>query len=364
MHIKQILVVKETSDNERRVALTPEAVALLVSKGYRILIESAAGFNAGFKNADYIKTGAEIFSLTSAGFPANTLFLRVKRGNATREQIESKLFQTNTSILGFLDPVFSEPLGGNDIANWRKAKINTFSVGLFKSLSAQDPKNMQAAMSRIAGRLAFQDAKKRYIGEKPIKLTVLGTGPAAFSAAFEARKQGISVQLFGRQERYRAECDAKGIVYHVSPAFQNQARFIQPYLKEQTIVIAAARKVGEKATILIDEVNLSILPKKSVVVDLAISEGGNVIGSKRDQVVVTNEISIVNISAYPKAEPKEASEAYSKCMINLLEEILSAEGEILFEHPLLQECWITREGELNVALFQGFGAIKVAPDIT
>lgn len=359
MKIKQILVVKETSEGECRVALTPEAVAILVTTHYRVMVETEAGLKAGFKDSDYIKVGAEIFTLTPKGFPANTLILRVKRANKAREQMENKLFHENTSIFGFLDPLFIEPVEKNNfIHDCQAAKINTFSVGLFKNMSINDPKNMQAAMSRIAGRLAFQDAAKRFSDTKPVKLTVIGTGPAAFSAAHEARTLGITVQLFGRQEQYRAELESASITYYVFPSSQNQARFIQPYLSEQTVVIAAARKVGEKAPILIDEVNLSTLPKGSIVVDLAVSDGGNVVGSKRDHIITTNGISIVNISGYPKKEPKEASEAYARCMVNLLAEVLSPNGEILFNHKLLQECWVTRAGELNVSLFDGFSKIK------
>ena len=66
----------------------------------------------------------------------------------------------------------------------------------------------------------------------------------------------------------------------------------------------------------------------------------------------------MNISGYPKKEPKEASEAYANCMVNLLAEVLSPNGEILFEHKLLQECWVTRAGQLNVSLFEDFIRIK------
>lgn len=359
MIIKQILVVKETSEGECRVALTPKTAAILVTKNYRVLIESEAGLTAGFKDSDYIKAGAEIFTLTPKGFPADTLILRVKRANKSRELLENKFFHENTSIFGFLDPLFIEPLEKNNyIHDCQTAKINTFSVGLFKNMSIDDPKNMQAAMSCIAGRLAFRDAVKRFTCKGPVKLTVIGTGPAAFSVAYEARKHGVLVQLFGRQEHYRAELESAGIAYYVFPSPQNQARFIQRYLNEQTIVITAVRKLGEKAPILIDEVNLSTLPKGSIVVDLAVSDGGNVVGSKRDQVVITNGISIVNISGYPKEEPKEASEAYAKCMVNLLAEVLSPNSEILFDHKLLQESWVTREGKVNVSLFEGFSKLK------
>ncbi|OJW47795.1 MAG: hypothetical protein BGO67_09110 [Alphaproteobacteria bacterium 41-28] len=350
MNIKQILVLKETREGEFRVALTPETIPLLSSRQYRLLVESGAGVNAGFTDSDYIKAGAEIFSPTPAGFPPDTLIVRVKRADKAREHLENKLFQENTSMMGFLSPFEAD----DHVALWQASGITTFSVDLFKSLSIDDPKNMQSAMSRIAGRLAFQDARNRYKGEDPVKLTVLGTGPAAFSAAYEARKYDVPVQVFGRQERYRADLESAGIIYYILPASQNQAGFIRSYLGEQTIVIAAARTPQKKAPLLINEDSLTILPKGSVVVDLAISQGGNVVGSRRDQVIITNGVSIVNDSGYPKAEPKEASEAYANCLVNLLKEVLSPVGEVFLDHELLRECWVTHEGKRNSSLFEGF----------
>jgi len=353
MFISQIVVVKETRSGEGRVTLTPEAVAKFIAKHkVRVLIESNAGLNAGFSNEAYIKAGAEILELTPKGFPANSLILRVKRGTLERELLENKLFHENTAMIGFLDPFIS----GDHIEAWRTLGLTTFSHELFKTLSTQDPKNAQAAMSRIAGKLAFQDALKRYKGQSPIKLTVLGTGPAAISAAVEAKKQGIPVQLFGRTDRYRVEIESAGIIYHYFPT-SNQAQYLQPFLKDQSIVIAAARVPKEKAPILIDDKNLAILPQGAIVVDLAVSEGGNVIGSKSDQVVTYKHVSIVNISGYPKAEPKEASEAFSSCMLSLLGEILSLKGELL-EDGLLNECWVTRKGQLNPIITDRIGKIR------
>jgi alanine dehydrogenase len=80
MHFDQILVIKETRQHEKRVALTPQSVVLLVSKGYRVLVEENAGVNAGFKNADYIQAGAKIISFTKTGFPANSFIVRVLWG--------------------------------------------------------------------------------------------------------------------------------------------------------------------------------------------------------------------------------------------------------------------------------------------
>jgi NAD(P) transhydrogenase subunit alpha len=346
MMIKQVLVVKETREGETRVALTPETISSLSSRQYQLLVESGAGLKAGFTDSDYVNAGAEIFFLSPEGFPADTLVLRVKRPDKTRQHLENKLFHENTSMMGFLDPLDAD----DHVIGWQQSSITTFSMDLFKSLSINDPKNMQAAMSRIAGRLAFQDGLKRYNGEKSVKLTVIGTGPAAFSAAFEARKAGIPVQVFGKQERYRAELETAGIFYYTLPEPAKHIEFIRQYLKEETIVITAARTPRVKAPLLIDEESLHVLPKGAVIIDLAVNEGGSVVGGKSDQVVVSNGVSIAHVSGYPKLEPRAASEAYAKCLINLLAEVLSPQGELLLEHELLRECWVTHDGKCNPSL--------------
>lgn len=346
MQIKQVLVVKETREKETRVALTPDTLSSLSSRGYRLLIEEGAGLKSGFTDSDYSRAGGEIFSLSDKGFPADTLILRVKRPDKVRQLLENKRFRKNTYMIGFLDPFDAD----DHVAGWQASGITTFSVDLFKSLSVDDPKNMQAAMSRLAGRLAFQDGLKHYVSEKPIKLTVIGTGPAAFSAVMEARKMGVPVQVFGRQERYRTEFEAVGVLYHLLPEPPHQVKFIHRYLSEETIVITAARTPGVKAPLLIDEESLTHLPKGAVVIDLVVNEGGSVIGAKSDRVVDLNGISIVHVSGYPKAEPRAASEAYGTCLINLLAEVLTPQGEILFDHELLRECWVTHEGKYNASL--------------
>jgi NAD/NADP transhydrogenase alpha subunit len=341
--IKQIFVLQETREGEGRVALTPSTISSLPPhRKYQIWVESGAGLKAGFTDSDYINAGAEIFSL-SRGIPADTLILRVKRPTENRKQLENELFQPNTYMIGFLDPLAE----GDHVKEWQACGINTFSVDCFKSLSVDDPKNMQAAMSWTAGRLAFQDGIHRYKGNQTKKLIVIGTGPASLSAVLEAKKQGVPAQVFGKQEHYRTKFEEAGVVYHVFPEMSNQALFLRPYLKEATIVITAPRTAGVRPPLLIDEESLTVLPKGAVVIDLTVDEGASVAKAKSDQVVVSNGVMIVHVSGYPKAEPHVASEAYAKCMVHLLADILSSEGEIRFDHALLQECWITHNGECN-----------------
>ena len=351
MHYKQILVVKETRENEGRVALTPRSVAQLTNQRYQVLVEAGAGLIAGFPDADYINSGAEIFSLTASGFPGNTFIVRVLRPSKERELIENELFHNNTAMLGFLFPFVAD----DHIATWQKLGLTTLSFDLFKSLSIHDPKNAQAAMSRIAGRLAFQDALKRYQGKKSAKLTVIGTGAAGLSAALEAIKSGVSVQLFGRKESVPAELEAAQITYHVLPNAEKQVDFIKPYLAEATLVITAARTPGKKAPLLLDEDSLSLLPSQAVVVDLAISNGGNIVGSKHDQIInIANGVSLINVSGYPKTEPRASSEVYAQCVVNLLTEIMSPNGEVSFKNALVQELWVTHKAQRHDSLYEVF----------
>lgn len=351
MRFNQILVVKETSQDEKRVALTPLAVNTLINKGYRVLVETDAGIKAGFTNDEYKKVGAEIFLLTSAGFPSETFIVRVLRPSKERELIENKFFNANTGMLGFLFPFVAD----DHIATWKSLGLTTLSFDLFKSLSINDPMNAQAAMSRIAGRLAYRHAIKVYQGNNPVKVSVIGAGAAGMSVAMEAIKNKVPVQMFGRKEERRVELEKMGIKYLVLPEADMQISFIQSHLVEETIIITAAREPGKKAPLLVDEKSLSLLPAKSVVVDLAISNGGNVAGSKHDQeITVANDVYLINISGYPKTEPKASSEIYAECVVNFLTAIMSQSGEVSFENKLIQEIWVTHQMRRHESLYDEF----------
>lgn len=331
MKIDQIIVLKESRSNEGRVALTPHAVSLLLKKHIPIVIESGAGNLAGFTDKEYINAGAKIFILDSK-LPSNSFILRVKCPTPEREMLENKLFSENTIMMGFLDPLDHDI---SHVTRWKKQGIMLIALELLH-LTSDDPRNAQAAMSRFAGELALHDALKHYKGSLPKKVMVIGTGPAGLSAAITASKLQLPIQLFGRKEHYRKQVENAGIVYHVLPT-ENQRDFIRSYLADQTIVITAARNIGEKSPILIDEKSFAILPPESVIVDLSAGEGGSVVGSRQDAIkTVERDIKIMNVSGYPKILPKEASEAFAQCMVNLLQDIIDPTGSVDMDNTLLK----------------------------
>lgn len=330
MKIDQIIVLKESRSNEGRVALTPDAISLL-TKNIPIMIESGAGNLAGLTDNEYINAGAKVFTLDSK-LPSNSFILRVKCPAPEREIFENNLFSENTIMMGFLDPLDHDT---SHITRWEAQGIILIALELLH-ITTDDPRNALAAMSRFAGELALHDALKHYKGPHPKKVTVIGTGPAGLSAAITAIKLQLPVQLFGRKEHYRKAVENTGIAYHVLP-MENQRDFIRSHLADQTIIITAARNIGEKSPILIDEKSFAILPSDSVIVDLSAGEGGSVVGSRQDAIkTVERDIKVMNISGYPKILPKKASEAFAQCMVNLLQDIIEPNGDVDMNNALLK----------------------------
>lgn len=343
MIVQNILVFKESREEETRVALTPADVSLFSSR-FHVYVEMGAGVKAGFQDAEYTRTGAKIIDLASMAIPQNTIVLRVKLPSQEREAFEAGKWHNSVVVMGFLDPL--APLASPRIAAWQRAVFAAYSMDLFKSIPIEDNKNMQAAMSRIAGKLAFRDAQKQYIGPHAPKLVVIGSGPAGKSAAMEACRAGVPVEIFGRSDRYSEWKYIEGVAYHQYPS-KNYIEHLRPFLNQATMVVVAARVAGEHAHMLIDEESLKGMKRGAVIVDLTVNEGGSVAFAKSDQVVDHNGVKIVHVSGYPKQLPQQASMAYSQCMGNLLNELISKEGKLIYDHPLLNESWVTYKGSRN-----------------
>lgn len=344
--IRKIQIVKETRNGEKRVALVPDDVRILIEQGYQVFLEANAGQGAGFEDALYKNVGAEIVDCNSLQFTDHTLIVRVKRGTREREQWELNKFNQNTIMIGFLDPLKEER---DHINEWCQAGITTFSLEMV-DLPNDDKRNASAAMSRLAGAIAFTNATTKYNLKDRPAVFVLGTGAAALSAAEDAVKKGYVVTIFGRKELYRQAVESLGAHYNLLPNNNEaQIKWIRPYLRHPSIVIAAARRIGERCPILIDSESLTEAFPGSVYVDLC-GQGRNIEGSQYDHDVIRgNNILITNDTGYPKSQPVLASILYSQCLREFIIDIVS-QG-ITIQNPILSKCYVTCKHKLNPFLY-------------
>ena len=350
---KTMLIVKESRQNEKRVALIPGDVKQFVKKGYNVLVEENAGLASGYSNNEYQCNGAQIVNWGSNSkmqLPRDLLILRVKRGSRERESWEFKCFSENTYMMGFLDPLANEDI---HVEEWQNAGITTFSLEQLK-LNSDNPKNVSSVMSKIAGRLAFDDGDANYTGDIRPKIIIIGTGIAALAATAQALDKYSSVLVLGRNEKHRTKFTqiSSGIEYITMPennTSETQINFIQPYLTEPCVVVSAARVLGAKSPVLINKTTIAKMSKGSVIVDLA-GEGGNVEHGPRDQRIVTdNGILLLNVSGYPKKEPRLASQLYSEGLSKLILEFISRKMDL--SDDLLAQSYITSAGKRNINLF-------------
>lgn len=314
-----ILIVKETRAGETRVAMTPADVSELTRLGHAVYVESNAGRAAGFLDQDYVNANAHIRQLKDQSpksfnylFSDITHVVRVKRPERAREILESQSIAKNTLMIGALDPLEEY---SPHLEEYQRAGIEMHSIDQL-ALPNDHPMNILSAMSKIAGRLALYDALKK-MQRSVNKIVIIGFGSAGQSAFDEAVKLKLPVSVMLRNKNQMREItNAGGIAILID-------NNIGAEVSNADIVITAARKNNESAPILITQQILQQMRAGTIIVDLALSEGGNVAGSKHDQTLTLgNDVIVTNISGYPKAEPHTASVLWSQATLLYLQHLI------------------------------------------
>jgi NAD(P) transhydrogenase subunit alpha len=317
-----VFLAKESRAGEQRVGLTSSDVATLIAAGHSVFIESDAGLAAGYKDEDYQTVGAHIVELDATSpnsylkaFKNIDIIVRVKRPDREREILESKTMHPGMMMIGAFDPYESE---SEHVNEYHRAGIDAYSLDQAKP---DDPINVLTAMSRLAGKLSLRDAISKFKG-RVNKVVIIGFGEVGKSALLEALEQKLkTLVLVGSQEAKEAvlALHATSSILDRSLPLVEQHQIILEATKDADIIITSARKAGQKAPLLFPKISLNAMKPGAVIVDMAISEGGNVDGSKHDE-TITNErgVIITNVSGYPKTLPEEASILWSKASLNFI----------------------------------------------
>ena len=318
MTSKRILLVKETKAREQRVALIPQQVAQLVQDQQHVYVEAGAGEAAGFSDADYEQAGAQI-----RGGPLAEVFVdidivvRAKRPDAQREPQEIPLMAPGTIMIGALDPLEK---GAEHIKRYHQAGIVAYSIDQLE-VPADDPMNILHPMSQLAGTLCVRDALTK--AQRPVNnVVIIGFGSVGQAAFAEAQSQGFATTVMLRNRAQAKQIQAQGgsvILFDQDATIDAMQQQVADTVISADIVITSVRRANQPAPLLLPTETLQCMQPGTVVVDMALSEGGNVEGSEHDQThVVGNQVVVTNVSGYPKVLPKEASMIWSKATYAVL----------------------------------------------
>lgn len=306
--MKNILVVKETKSQETRVALLPEDIKTLINQGFKIFVEAGAGAGVGVSDSEFEKAGATIRESNLATlFKDIDIIIRAKRADKTREIQELEYIKPGTVIVGTLDP---KEKNSTHIERFRLAGLDVYSLD-YLEVDKKDDLNILERMSSLTGRLAVEDAISKI--DKVRKIIIIGFGSAGRSAYLKACELGFDITVFCTRKDDLVEIQKKNKAYLLDKDINNlQANqaIIQKEILDADVVISSARSNKGAPTLITD--NMLKQLKDIVIVDLAISDGGNVAGSQHDSdVVFANNVIVSNVSGYPKKTPLTASKLWS-----------------------------------------------------
>ena len=329
----KLAVPKETKLKENRVALTPDVVKELVKAGFEVNIEAGAGLNSFFSDESYSAVGAQIIPDKNRLYSEADVVLKV---NAPAADEIAKM-KKEAILISFL----FAGTNPETIAACEKAGISAFSMDAIPRISRAQKMDALSSQANLAGYKAVLMAADT-IGKilpmmttaagtiRPSKIVIFGAGVAGLQAIATAKRLGAVVEvtdirpetkeqvqsLGGKFIEVKGDASIKiegGYVKGVSEEFlKMQQELVGKHVKEADIVITTALIPGRKAPLLVTEEMVKSMRFGSVILDMAVEQGGNVVGSELNKTVQKHGVTIIGEGNIPSLLPMNASALYAK----------------------------------------------------
>ncbi|MCH5238903.1 MAG: alanine dehydrogenase [Muribaculaceae bacterium] len=305
----KIGIPKEIKNNENRVGATPAGVAELVRNGHEVYVQRGAGEGSGFADADYIQAGAKILPAIEDVYSIGEMIIKVK------EPIKPEYPLVRKGQVIFTYFHFASDL------ELTEAMIRSGAVCIaYETVTGRDGSlPLLIPMSEVAGRMSIQEGA-RFLekpqggrgvllggvpGVKPAKVLVLGAGVVGRNAALMAAGLGADVTICDISLPTLRHC-ADVMPKNVKTLFSNRHN-IEKELPETDLVVSSVLVPGAKAPHLITRDMLPMMKKGSVIVDVAIDQGGSLDTSKptthSDPIYEVNGIIHYAVANIPGAVP-------------------------------------------------------------
>ena len=268
-------VPREVKVQEYRVALTPEGVTECVKNGHVVLIENDAGVGSSISNEDFIRAGAQILNTAEEVWEKSNLVLKVKEPI----QIEYPRMKENQILFTYLHLAASKPCTDALVAS------KTTAIA-YETVEVDGALPLLLPMSEVAGRMATQVGAEVLLkprggrgvllggvpGVASGKVVVIGAGIAGLNAAVIAMGMGADVVVIDRSAKRLAQIDQ--IYSGRIKTLMSSTASIQKSICDADLVIGAVLIPGARAPKLISNADVATMKAGSVLVDIAIDQGG------------------------------------------------------------------------------------------
>lgn len=351
----KVFIPRERRPGETRVAATPETIRRMAKLGLEVVVERGAGEASLFRDADFEAAGAGLAADPVEPWKTADVVLKVTPPDlfAGSPGHEAERLKPGALLVGFLAPYRNLKM----VQILAAGGVTSFSLELLPRVTRAQPMDALSSQASIAGYKAVLLAAWRLpkyfpllmtaAGTiKPARVVVMGAGVAGLQAVATAKRMGAVVEVSDVRPAVKEQVESLGGRFIELPLAESgegqggyaremgeeflrrQREIVQRHLAAADAVVTTALVPGKPAPRLITANMVRAMRPGSVIVDLAVEQGGNCELSQPDREVVENGVLILGPSNLPAAMPYDASLLYARNVFALLQILLDKEAKL------------------------------------
>jgi NAD(P) transhydrogenase subunit alpha len=375
----KLAILKERRPGEARVAATPETAKKLKGLSLEVTVESGAGEKARISDSDYLAQGAVIAPDSATALKDADIVLKVRGPDAS----ETAQMKKGAVLVALLAP-HTEKGAIGVLANHG---VTAFAMEFLPRISRAQAMDVLSSQANLAGYKAVIDAAATFGRAMPMMMTaagtiaparvlIMGVGVAGLQAIATARRLGAivsatdvrpatkeQVESLGAtfvaviDDEFKQAETAAGYAKEMSKEYQaKQAALIAETIKKQDIVITTALIPGRKAPVLVSEEMVRTMKPGSIIVDLAVEQGGNCPLSKPDEVIEVHGVVIMGYTNLPARLAVDSSSLYARNLFNFVSLIVDKKTGALaldWNDEIVKGAGLTRDGGIVHPFLKG-----------
>ncbi len=365
----KIAVLKETAAGETRVAASAETVKKFIALGATVAVEKGAGAGASFSDVDYAAAGASLGTAAATLKDADIIL-----GVQGPDPKALKGMKAGAWLAAGLDPFGQR----KRVDAYAKLGVEALAMEFMPRITRAQSMDILSSQSNLSGYKAVIEAAGVYGRAFPMMMTaagtvsaakafIMGVGVAGLQAIATARRLGAQVSATDVRSATKEQIEslgakavfvenvagiegegAGGYATEMSDEYKAaQAELVSSHIAKQDIVITTALIPGRAAPRLISDAQIATMKPGSVIFDLAVAQGGNVEGSKPDEVVIKHGVKIIGYSNTPAHLAADASALFARNLFNFLSAFWDKEaGKPVLDEEIGNAIRLTQGGKV------------------
>jgi NAD(P) transhydrogenase subunit alpha len=381
----RIGIPRERRPDEARVAASPDTVKKFVAFGIEVVVEPGAGAGASVPDDAFAAAGARLAADEADCLKDADVVLKVQRPLSAGEggDDEVALIKPGAYLVGMLSPHSAR----DQLAAYAARGVNAFALEFLPRITRAQTMDVLSSQANLAGYRAIIEAAAAFGRAFPMMMTaagtvaparvlVMGAGVAGLQAIATARRLGAIVSATDvrpaakeqvlslgasfvavEDEEFKQAETAAGYAKEMSDAYKaKQASLIAETIRKQDVVITTALIPGRPAPVLVTEEMVAGMKPGSVIVDMAVEQGGNCPLTEAGRKVVKHGVKIIGHVNLPSRIAVDSSALYARNLLAFVTPLIDKETKTLkidWDDEIIKATALTRDGKIVHPAFAG-----------